>query len=410
MTSSGYDASSSSGGAPERSSVACRGYVGQGARPAAEYHEHDFDWEEHAAEARHLVEAQEAAGRALRAAEQQAGDGVELGIAAGERTAAGPSAVAASAAASADGQPPSQPQHPATATVALSERPREQQGPGLPSATASSSPPSQGAASRRSKGRHAGAGNGAPVVADTAAAAANGASTSYEGDRWEQFYRAHPSARFFKERRYLLLEFPFLTQPDCRHVVEIGAGCGSSILPVLKANPGSRTTCTDISTTCLDQLLGAAHAEGIDRSRVAVFPADSTDPAAAPLFAGLDADALLIMFTLSAVPPEQQLVMLQHAWRSLRPGGRLMIRDHGLYDMVQLRIPPEQWVGPNLYKRGDGTMAYFFSREDIAARATQAGFEVTELKYVTVVNRNRKSGLELRRVFIHCVFTKPEAA
>ncbi len=47
-----------------------------------------------------------------------------------------------------------------------------------------------------------------------------------------------------QERRYLLLEFPFLTQPDCRHVVEIGAGCGSAILPVLKANAGSRTTCT----------------------------------------------------------------------------------------------------------------------------------------------------------------------
>ncbi|PNW71911.1 hypothetical protein CHLRE_16g668100v5 [Chlamydomonas reinhardtii] len=394
-----------------RSSVACSGYVGQGARPAAEYHEHDFDWEEHAAAVRHIVEAQEAAGRALRAAKQVFSD-AEEGTAS-ERVAAS-LAGAACAAAAGDGHRPEQ-QAAAAAAVALAERPREDQSaPSTDATSTSSSSLSQGAASWRNKGRQAGLGGGALSAAAAAESAASGgvpaASTSYEGDRWEEFYKAHPSARFFKERRYLLLEFPFLTHPDCRHVVEIGAGCGSSILPVLKANPGSRTTCTDISTTCLEQLLAAAHAEGVDRSRVAVFPADATDPAAAHLFNGLAADALLIMFTLSAVPPQQQLVMLQHAWRSLAPGGRLLIRDHGLYDMVQLRIPPEQWVGPNLYKRGDGTMAYFFSLEDMAARATQAGFDITELKYVTVVNRNRKSGLELRRVFIHCVFTKPGAA
>ncbi|GLI67403.1 hypothetical protein VaNZ11_011592 [Volvox africanus] len=229
----------------------------------------------------------------------------------------------------------------------------------------------------------------------------------YEGSRWEEFYRAHPSARFFKERRYLLLEFPDLLQ--CEHVAEIGCGCGSSILPVLKANNAARTTCTDISTTCLEQLLGAAAAEGIAPSRLNVFPADATDPSAASTFDGIDADALLIMFTLSAVTPEQQHVMLSHAWRALRPGGRLLLRDHGLYDMVQLRIPVGQWVEPNLYKRGDGTMAYFFSTEELSRRATGAGFHVNECKYVTVINRNRKSGIELRRVFVHGVFEKPAA-
>ncbi|KXZ54894.1 hypothetical protein GPECTOR_4g966 [Gonium pectorale] len=241
-----------------------------------------------------------------------------------------------------------------------------------------------------------------PVTASTASAPEP--SAAYEGSRWEEFYRAHPSARFFKERRYLLLEFPQLL--SATHVAEIGCGCGSSILPVLKANPGARATCTDISTTCLDQLLAAAAAEGVPRERVAVFPADATDPAAAPAFVGHGADCLLIMFTLSAVPPEQQAVMLRHAWAALAPGGRLMIRDHGLYDMVQLRIPADQWVAPSLYKRGDGTMAYFFSTEELDHRAACAGFRTAECKYVTVVNRNRKTGMELRRVFVHGVFEK----
>lgn len=174
--------------------------------------------------------------------------------------------------------------------------------------------------------------------------------------------------------------------------------------------------------------------------RVRTFVADAADPHAKPLFEGLEADVALIMFTLSAVPPDGQVggcgragaaaaafhgmmlivragtkseerrhsgmrtlvacepgrkgfvcvlrqqtgppatgpsliappprplraqaAMVRNAWAALRPGGLLCIRDHGLYDMVQLRIPPEQWVGPgHLYRRPDGTLAYFFTPE-----------------------------------------------
>ena len=137
--------------------------------------------------------------------------------------------------------------------------------------------------------------------------------------------------------------------------------------------------------------------------------ADGTDPNLGVKLAqeGCKADVALIMFTLSAVLPEAMLQMLRNAWCGLRPGGVLCIRDHGLYDMVQLRIPGEQCIGRNLYRRGDGTLAYFYEPEELAAMAVRVGFEVVECEYVCVHNKNRKTGQLLKRVFVHGVFRRP---
>ena len=55
--------------------------------------------------------------------------------------------------------------------------------------------------------------------------------------------------------RYLLLEFPALMQTDPPpRVVELGCGVGSSLLPVLKANPAARVIATDISPAAVRRL------------------------------------------------------------------------------------------------------------------------------------------------------------
>jgi methyltransferase-like protein 6 len=66
-----------------------------------------------------------------------------------------------------------------------------------------------------------------------------------------------------------------------------------------------------------------------------------------------------------------------------------------------------QCIGRHIYKRGDGTLAYFYTTDELSGLAAAAGLEAVECEYVCVFNRNRKTGLELRRTFVHGVFRRP---
>lgn len=88
--------------------------------------------------------------------------------------------------------------------------------------------------------------------------------------------------------RYLLLEFPDLCKLEPPQVIaEIGCGCGSSILPVLKANATCRALVSDVSPTAVEMVTAAAVKAGIDPSRLqssvldaTVFPDISNSPPA----------------------------------------------------------------------------------------------------------------------------------
>lgn len=77
--------------------------------------------------------------------------------------------------------------------------------------------------------------------------------------------------------------------------------------------------------------------------------------------------------------------------------------------MVRFEATGKQKLGDRLYQRQDGTLAYFFSVEDIGQRADDAGFVINELKYACVHNRSHsKAGLQLlKRAFVHGVFSRP---
>jgi methyltransferase-like protein 6 len=230
---------------------------------------------------------------------------------------------------------------------------------------------------------------------------------------WDTFHQRHSAARFFKEKRYLPLEFPVLLSQNSRpggpalHVAEVGCGCGSALLPVLKANPSAIATAVDVSPTAIRLFLEAATRCGIDNDRIRAFVLDASTQTTA--LTDLEADCALCIFALSALMPCDMTSMLQHCRDALRTGGLLLFRDYGRYDMAQLRFSGDQLVDSDalVYRRQDGTLASFFTVEEIVSLANKVGFEVKECRYATTIMRNRRDGKEMKRVFVHGVFEKP---
>lgn len=235
----------------------------------------------------------------------------------------------------------------------------------------------------------------------------------YKQDGWEKFHQHHSTARFFKEKRYIPLAFPVLQQSsDDRplHVAEIGCGCGSALLPVLKANPNVRATACDVSDTAVALCRQAAQQAGIEAHRLHLFSYDaSSSSTLQPPLLNLNADCMLMIFTLSALWPADMPAMLQHAYDALRPGGLLLFRDYGMYDIAQCRFSGDQVVDVDamVYVRQDGTLASFFTIERIEALAKDVGFtETVECVYARTKLKNNKNGKEMKRVFVNAVFRK----
>lgn len=56
----------------------------------------------------------------------------------------------------------------------------------------------------------------------------------------------------------------------------------------------------------------------------------------------------------------------------------------------------------------DGTLAYYFSEDDLRQRCEDAGFECSYVKYARVQLVNKKKQKEMRRVFVQGKFLKPQ--
>eukprot|EP00099_Drosophila_melanogaster_P020643 NP_647636.3 methyltransferase-like, isoform B [Drosophila melanogaster] len=229
---------------------------------------------------------------------------------------------------------------------------------------------------------------------------------------WDSFYGIHDN-RFFKDRHWLFTEFPELAplaadsavlQP--RSIFELGCGVGNTILPLLQysSEPQLKVFGCDFSARAIEILRSQRQ---FDEKRCEVFVMDATLDHWQVPFEENSQDIIVMIFVLSAIEPKKMQRVLDNCYRYLRPGGLLLFRDYGRYDLAQLRFKSGKCMEDNFYVRGDGTMVYFFTEEELRGMMTQAGLQEEQLIVDRRLQVNRCRGLKMYRVWIQTKFRKP---
>ncbi|XP_037647841.1 tRNA N(3)-methylcytidine methyltransferase METTL2 [Sebastes umbrosus] len=268
---------------------------------------------------------------------------------------------------------------------------------------------------------------------------------------WNSFYTVHEN-RFFKDRHWLFTEFPELApqcslNPESRlevsgtddgqqesldqeqrredaalsqadgdvpgssatyRILEVGCGVGNTVFPILKTNndPGLFVYCCDFSSTAVE--LVKTNPE-YDPERCFAFVHDLSDVEANYPVRDGTLDVIVLIFVLSALHPNKMQESISRLARLLKPGGVMLLRDYGRYDMAQLRFKKGRCLSENFYVRGDGTRVYFFTQDELHEMFSEAGLEKVQNLVDRRLQVNRGKQLTMYRVWIQCKYRKAPA-
>uniref|UniRef100_A0A182P318 tRNA N(3)-methylcytidine methyltransferase n=1 Tax=Anopheles epiroticus TaxID=199890 RepID=A0A182P318_9DIPT len=249
---------------------------------------------------------------------------------------------------------------------------------------------------------------------------------------WDLFYKRNEN-RFFKDRHWTTREFSELLageesaggvassthanvqsdqEPQGEKVdktlLEIGCGVGNLIFPLIE--DGHRDYfiyACDLSPRAVE--LVRKH-NLYDERYMKAFACDITTEEVFETLTDASLDIVTLIFVLSAIHPEKFRSTVANIHRLLKPGGVVLFRDYGLYDMAQLRFKPGHKIAENFYMRQDGTRSYYFAEEEVSELFRQAGFTVLVNSYIHRRTINPKENIDVPRIFVQGKFQKPPTA
>ncbi|XP_032264201.1 mRNA N(3)-methylcytidine methyltransferase METTL8 isoform X3 [Phoca vitulina] len=148
-------------------------------------------------------------------------------------------------------------------------------------------------------------------------------------------------------------------------ILEVGCGAGNSVFPILNTlrnAPESFLYCCDFASGAVE--LVKLHSS-YRAAQCCAFVHDVCDEGLPYPFPDGILDVILLVFVLSSIHPDRMQGVVNRLSNLLKPGGMLLFRDYGRYDKTQLRFKRGHCLSENFYVRGDGTRAYFFTKEPL---------------------------------------------
>ncbi|KAI9025476.1 S-adenosyl-L-methionine-dependent methyltransferase [Hyaloraphidium curvatum] len=224
---------------------------------------------------------------------------------------------------------------------------------------------------------------------------------------WDEFYTRNEN-KFFKDRRWLDIEFPeiFGDRGTAGKLVvwEVGCGVGNTLFPLLEAKKGEDVFvyASDFSATAVDIVKSN---QMYDTARCQAFVFDITSDVPPKEIEPHTVDACTCIFVLSALHPSKWKAAVANLARAVKPGGMVLFRDYGRYDLTQLRLKGGRLLDDHFYIRGDGTQVYFYTQEEVN-EIFAPYFDVleNEVDRRLLVNRSRK--LKMHRIWVQAKFRR----
>jgi methyltransferase-like protein 6 len=173
---------------------------------------------------------------------------------------------------------------------------------------------------------------------------------------WDLFYKRN-ERRFFKDRHWTVREFKELCN-DCENtcmpkvMLEVGCGVGNSLFPLIEEGTKMFVYACDLSPRAIEFV--KSH-PSYNENTIKAFQCDITSDEISKETGLESIDVATLIFVLSAIHPNKFHHTLRNVFTVLKPGGVVLFRDYGLYDMAQLRFKAGHKISDNFYMRQDGT-------------------------------------------------------